>query len=102
MDDERARALLQEERVKVQRLLDGASAAGRSDREAVDQDAGSSDAGNSSPARAPTTPSRPSSAIGWRHSTVRRSDWTQGRSVGRSAAVRSFLTTASKPTQRLS
>jgi DnaK suppressor protein len=45
MDDARARALLQEERVKVQRLLDGASAAGRSDREAIDQDAGSSDAG---------------------------------------------------------
>ena len=44
MDDARARALLQEERVKVQRLLDGARAAGRSDREAVDQDAGSSDA----------------------------------------------------------
>ena len=44
MDDARARALLQEERVKLQRLLDGARAAGRSDREAVDQDAGSSDA----------------------------------------------------------
>jgi DnaK suppressor protein len=44
MDDARARALLQEERVKLQRLLDGARTAGRSDREAVDQDAGSSDA----------------------------------------------------------
>ena len=44
MDDARARALLQEERVKLQWLLDGARAAGRSDREAVDQDAGSSDA----------------------------------------------------------
>jgi DnaK suppressor protein len=44
MDDARARALLQEERLKVQRLLDGASATGRSDREAVDEDAGSSDA----------------------------------------------------------
>ena len=45
MDDARARALLQEERIKIQRLLDGASAAGQSDRDAVDQDAGSSDAG---------------------------------------------------------
>jgi DnaK suppressor protein len=45
MDDARAKALLQEERAKVQRLLDGSSAAGRSDREAIDQDAGSSDAG---------------------------------------------------------
>jgi DnaK suppressor protein len=45
MDDARARALLQEERIKVQRLLDGASASARSDRDAVDQDAGSSDAG---------------------------------------------------------
>jgi len=45
MDDARARALLQEERIKVQRLLDGASVAAQSDREAVDQDAGSSDAG---------------------------------------------------------
>jgi DnaK suppressor protein len=44
MDDARARALLHEERAKVQRLLDGTSAAGRSDREAVDQDAGASDA----------------------------------------------------------
>jgi DnaK suppressor protein len=44
MDDARARDLLQEERVKVQRLLDRARAVGRSDREAVDQDAGSSDA----------------------------------------------------------
>src|SRR5258705_6630172 len=45
MDDARASAMLQEERSKVQRRLDGASATGRSDREAVDQDAGSSDAG---------------------------------------------------------
>ena len=45
MDDERARALLQEERAKVQQLLDGATAAGRSDREAADDDSGSSDAG---------------------------------------------------------
>ncbi len=44
MDDARARALLHEERARVQRLLDAASAAGRSDREAVDEDAGSSDA----------------------------------------------------------
>ncbi|MDQ1516687.1 MAG: hypothetical protein QOE80_2517, partial [Actinomycetota bacterium] len=44
MDDERARALLQRERVKVVRLLGGADAVGRSDREAVDDDAGSSDA----------------------------------------------------------
>jgi len=45
MDDLRAKALLEEERAKVQRLLDGSSAAGRSDREAIEQDAGSSDAG---------------------------------------------------------
>jgi DnaK suppressor protein len=45
MDDARARALLQEERIKVQRLLDGASVAAQAEREAVDQDAGSSDAG---------------------------------------------------------
>lgn len=44
MDDERARALLQAERAKVQRLLGGANAVGRSDREAVDDDAGNSDA----------------------------------------------------------
>jgi DnaK suppressor protein len=44
MDDERARALLQEERDKVQRLLGGAAAVGRADREAADQDAGNSDA----------------------------------------------------------
>jgi DnaK suppressor protein len=44
MDDERARALLQEDRVKVQRLLGGARSVDRADREAVDQDAGSSDA----------------------------------------------------------
>ena len=44
MDEERARALLQQERVKVQRLLGGADAVGRSDREAADDDAGSSDA----------------------------------------------------------
>ena len=44
MDDERARALLQAERVRVQRLLGGANAVGRSDREAVDDDAGDSDA----------------------------------------------------------
>lgn len=45
MDDERARALLQEERARVQRLLGSADAAGRSDRQAVVDDAGSSDAG---------------------------------------------------------
>ena len=45
MDEERARGLLKEERAKVQRLLVGANATGRSDREAVDADAGSSDAG---------------------------------------------------------
>jgi DnaK suppressor protein len=45
MDDERARALLHEERAKVQRLLGGANAVGRADREAADEDAGSSDAG---------------------------------------------------------
>lgn len=44
MDDERARALLREERAKVLRLLGGADAVGRADREAVDEDAGSSDA----------------------------------------------------------
>ncbi|MCA1842705.1 MAG: hypothetical protein LC792_05845 [Actinobacteria bacterium] len=44
MDDERARALLHQERARVQRLLGGADAADRDDREAVDQDAGSSDA----------------------------------------------------------
>lgn len=44
MDDERARALLRDERDRVQRLLDGAGRAGRADREAVDEDAGSSDA----------------------------------------------------------
>jgi DnaK suppressor protein len=44
MDDERARALLHEERAKVQRLLGGANAVGRADREAADEDAGSSDA----------------------------------------------------------
>jgi DnaK suppressor protein len=44
MDDERARALLKEERAKVQRLLGGADAVGRADREAVDEDAGSGDA----------------------------------------------------------
>ena len=44
MDDERARALLKEERAKVQRLLGGTDAVGRADREAVDEDAGSSDA----------------------------------------------------------
>ena len=44
MDDERARALLQEERAKVQRLMGRADAVGRADREAVDEDAGSSDA----------------------------------------------------------
>ena len=38
MDEERARALLQQERVKVQRLLGGADAVGRSDREAADDD----------------------------------------------------------------
>ena len=44
MDHERARALLRDERAKVERLLDGSGRAGRADREAVDQDAGSSDA----------------------------------------------------------
>jgi DnaK suppressor protein len=44
MDDERARTLLQEERAKVQRLLGRADAVGQADRQAVDQDAGSSDA----------------------------------------------------------
>ena len=44
MDDERARTLLQEERAKVQDLLGGADAVGRADREAIDQDAGNSDA----------------------------------------------------------
>ena len=44
MDDERARALLREERAKVLRLLGGAQTVGRADREAVDEDAGSSDA----------------------------------------------------------
>jgi RNA polymerase-binding transcription factor len=44
MDDERARTLLRDERVKVERMLGGASAVGRSDREAVDEDTGSSDA----------------------------------------------------------
>jgi DnaK suppressor protein len=45
VDDERARGLLEQERAKVQRLLGGADAVGQADREAVDQDAGSSDAG---------------------------------------------------------
>jgi DnaK suppressor protein len=45
VDDERARALLDQERAKVQRLLGRAAAVDRADREAVDQDAGSSDAG---------------------------------------------------------
>jgi DnaK suppressor protein len=44
MDDERARALLQQERARVLRLLGGTDAVGLADREAVDQDAGSSDA----------------------------------------------------------
>jgi DnaK suppressor protein len=44
MDNDRARALLHEERVKLQRLLSGADALGQSGREAVDDDAGSSDA----------------------------------------------------------
>ena len=44
MDDERARTLLQQERAKVQRLLGEADAVDRADREAIDQDAGSSDA----------------------------------------------------------
>ena len=44
MDHERARALLRDERVKVERLLDGSGRVGRADREAVDDDAGSSDA----------------------------------------------------------
>jgi DnaK suppressor protein len=45
MDHERARALLRDERDKVQHLLDGAGRAGRADREAIDDDSGSSDAG---------------------------------------------------------
>jgi DnaK suppressor protein len=45
MDDERARALLHQERARVLRLLGGTDAVDRADREAVDQDAGSSDAG---------------------------------------------------------
>jgi DnaK suppressor protein len=44
MDTERARSLLQEQRAKVLRLLGGADAVDQADREAVDQDAGSSDA----------------------------------------------------------
>ena len=44
MEHERARALLREERIKVERLLGGADDVGRSDREAIDADAGSSDA----------------------------------------------------------
>jgi DnaK suppressor protein len=44
MDEERARALLDQERARVVRLLGGAAAVGRADRDAVDQDAGSSDA----------------------------------------------------------
>ena len=44
MDEERARALLRQERDKVQRLLHGADAVARSNREAVDDDAGASDA----------------------------------------------------------
>ena len=44
MDDERVRALLHQERARVLRLLGGTDAVGRADREAVDQDAGSSDA----------------------------------------------------------
>ena len=44
MDDERARTLLQQERAKVRRLLGEADAVDRADREAIDQDAGSSDA----------------------------------------------------------
>jgi DnaK suppressor protein len=44
MDHERARALLHDERDKVVRLLDGSGRAGRADRRAVDEDAGSSDA----------------------------------------------------------
>ena len=45
MDDERARTLLREERARVLRLLRGADTVGRSDRQAVGDDAGSSDAG---------------------------------------------------------
>lgn len=44
MDDDRARTLLQQERAKVQRLLGEADAVDHADREAIDQDAGSSDA----------------------------------------------------------
>jgi RNA polymerase-binding transcription factor len=44
MDEERARALLDQERARVLRLLGGADAVDRADRDAVDQDAGSSDA----------------------------------------------------------
>jgi DnaK suppressor protein len=45
MDDERARRLLQAERARVERLLEDASARARSDRDAADDDTGSSDAG---------------------------------------------------------
>ena len=44
MDDERARTLLGQERAKVQRLLGRADAIDEADREAIDPDAGSSDA----------------------------------------------------------
>lgn len=44
MDDERARALLHQERAKVQRLLGEADVVDRADRDAIDQDSGGSDA----------------------------------------------------------
>ena len=44
MDEERARSLIQAERVRVQELLDGAEATGRSDREAGAAHDGASDA----------------------------------------------------------
>ena len=44
MDDERARSLVQAERVRVQELLDAAEATGRSDREAGAAHDGASDA----------------------------------------------------------
>ncbi|HWW54055.1 MAG TPA: hypothetical protein VNY84_09805 [Acidimicrobiales bacterium] len=43
MDDERARALLQAERAKLEQLLGEADSAGRSDRASVDEPGGFSD-----------------------------------------------------------
>ncbi|MGH8971967.1 MAG: TraR/DksA family transcriptional regulator [Acidimicrobiia bacterium] len=45
MHDERARGLVQAERTRVRRLLEEAGSRGRSDRDAADDDTGSSDAG---------------------------------------------------------